>query len=158
MDETYDAIVLGTGLTECILSGLLSVDGLKVQALFFTSHFRSLRFTCCDERCSCPLVVSLLSCGRLHVLQYIACGTSHAVWSVPIINAHFIGRSTAQKPHILRSNDGGESTMQVLHMDRNDYYGGQSASLNLNQARNLHIELWSRSVSAHAVWNAASCS
>lgn len=30
MDEEYDAIVLGTGLKECILSGLLSVDGLKV--------------------------------------------------------------------------------------------------------------------------------
>ena len=30
MDESYDAIVLGTGLKECILSGLLSVDGLKV--------------------------------------------------------------------------------------------------------------------------------
>jgi len=50
MDEQYDAIVLGTGLKECILSGLLSVDGLK-----------------------------------------------------------------------------------VLHMDRNEYYGGASASLNLNQ-------------------------
>ena len=31
MDETYDAIVLGTGLKECIISGLLSVDGLKVR-------------------------------------------------------------------------------------------------------------------------------
>ncbi|GJM88613.1 hypothetical protein PR202_ga04693 [Eleusine coracana subsp. coracana] len=51
MDEEYDVIVLGTGLKECILSGLLSVDGLK-----------------------------------------------------------------------------------VLHMDRNDYYGGDSTSLNLNQA------------------------
>mmetsp|Transcript_42382 Transcript_42382/g.51400 ORF Transcript_42382/g.51400 Transcript_42382/m.51400 type:complete len:444 (+) Transcript_42382:75-1406(+) len=50
MDEEYDAIVLGTGLKECIISGLLSVDGLK-----------------------------------------------------------------------------------VLHMDRNNYYGGESASLNLNQ-------------------------
>ncbi|XWS68226.1 hypothetical protein CRYUN_Cryun04dG0072700 [Craigia yunnanensis] len=30
MDEEYDAIVLGTGLKEGILSGLLSVDGLKV--------------------------------------------------------------------------------------------------------------------------------
>lgn len=30
MDDTYDVIVLGTGLTECILSGLLSVDGKKV--------------------------------------------------------------------------------------------------------------------------------
>jgi len=50
MDEEYDVIVLGTGLTECILSGLLSKDGKK-----------------------------------------------------------------------------------VLHMDRNDYYGGESASLNLTQ-------------------------
>ncbi|KAK4261389.1 hypothetical protein QN277_004393 [Acacia crassicarpa] len=54
MDEEYDVIVLGTGLKECILSGLLSVDGLK-----------------------------------------------------------------------------------VLHMDRNDYYGGESTSLNLTQ-------LWTR--------------
>ncbi|KAJ3114549.1 Rab GDP dissociation inhibitor alpha [Phlyctochytrium bullatum] len=30
MNETYDVIVLGTGLTECILSGLLSVEGKKV--------------------------------------------------------------------------------------------------------------------------------
>jgi RAB protein geranylgeranyltransferase component A len=48
----HQVIVLGTGLTECILSGLLSVEGKK-----------------------------------------------------------------------------------VLHMDRNDYYGGDSASLNLTQAR-----------------------
>lgn len=33
MDEQYDAIVLGTGLTECIISGLLSVDGYKVSSL-----------------------------------------------------------------------------------------------------------------------------
>ena len=31
MDASYDAIVLGTGLKECIISGLLSVDGLKVS-------------------------------------------------------------------------------------------------------------------------------
>ncbi len=31
MNEEYDAIVLGTGLKECIISGLLSVDGLKVS-------------------------------------------------------------------------------------------------------------------------------
>ena len=30
MDEEYDVIVLGTGLTECILSGLFSVEKLKV--------------------------------------------------------------------------------------------------------------------------------
>merc|ERR1712000_601137 len=50
MNEEYDAIVLGTGLRECIISGLLSVEGMK-----------------------------------------------------------------------------------VFHMDRNDYYGGESASLNLQQ-------------------------
>ena len=49
-DDNYDIIVLGTGLTECILSGIFSVEGKK-----------------------------------------------------------------------------------VLHMDRNDYYGGESASLNLTQ-------------------------
>lgn len=30
MDEQYDVIVLGTGLTECILSGIMSVNGKKV--------------------------------------------------------------------------------------------------------------------------------
>jgi len=30
MDQEYDCIVLGTGLTECVLSGLLSVSGKKV--------------------------------------------------------------------------------------------------------------------------------
>lgn len=46
MDEEYDVIVLGTGLKECILSGLLSVDGLKVfflsNSLFFQLLFYSL--------------------------------------------------------------------------------------------------------------------
>jgi Rab GDP dissociation inhibitor len=32
-DGEYDAIVLGTGLKECILSGLLSVNGLKVLVI-----------------------------------------------------------------------------------------------------------------------------
>jgi Rab GDP dissociation inhibitor len=35
MDEQYDAIVLGTGLKECILSGLLSVNGYKVNMSIF---------------------------------------------------------------------------------------------------------------------------
>jgi Rab GDP dissociation inhibitor len=30
MDQEYDCIVLGTGLKECILSGLLSLEGKKV--------------------------------------------------------------------------------------------------------------------------------
>lgn len=51
MDEEYDVIVLGTGLKECILSGLLSVDGLKVlfcsSSLFFLS-LQSFYFTTLD--------------------------------------------------------------------------------------------------------------
>jgi len=30
MDEEYDVIVLGTGLKECIISGILSVEKKKV--------------------------------------------------------------------------------------------------------------------------------
>ena len=30
MDEEYDVIVLGTGLKECLLSGVLAVEGMKV--------------------------------------------------------------------------------------------------------------------------------
>ena len=43
MDEEYDVIVLGTGLKECILSGLLSVDGLKVLNSY--SHVTQLLST-----------------------------------------------------------------------------------------------------------------
>lgn len=44
MDEDYDVIVLGTGLKECILSGVLSVDGLKVIALHCFSFFFFLNY------------------------------------------------------------------------------------------------------------------
>ena len=30
MDEKYDAIILGTGLKECLLAGLLGVAGKKI--------------------------------------------------------------------------------------------------------------------------------
>jgi Rab GDP dissociation inhibitor len=33
MNEEYDVIVLGTGLKECVLSGLLAVKGKKVLHL-----------------------------------------------------------------------------------------------------------------------------
>eukprot|EP00850_Spirogloea_muscicola_P016592 SM000135S27036 [mRNA] locus=s135:392861:395348:+ [translate_table: standard] len=39
MDEEYDVIVLGTGLKECILSGLLSVDGLKVLHMDVNDYY-----------------------------------------------------------------------------------------------------------------------
>eukprot|EP00250_Pteridium_aquilinum_P001190 c11399_g1_i1 orf=297-1631(-) len=39
MDEEYDVIVLGTGLKECILSGLLSVDRLKVLHMDINDYY-----------------------------------------------------------------------------------------------------------------------
>jgi len=49
MDEQYDAIVLGTGLKECILSGLLSVNGYKVLHMdrnnFYGGESASLNLT-----------------------------------------------------------------------------------------------------------------
>ncbi|CCE64224.1 hypothetical protein TPHA_0H00130 [Tetrapisispora phaffii CBS 4417] len=39
LDTDYDVIVLGTGLTECILSGLLSVDGKKVLHIDKQDHY-----------------------------------------------------------------------------------------------------------------------
>lgn len=39
MDEEYDVIVLGTGLTECILSGILSVEGKKVLHIDRQDHY-----------------------------------------------------------------------------------------------------------------------
>lgn len=39
MDEEYDCIVLGTGLKECILSGMLSVSGKKVLHIDRNSYY-----------------------------------------------------------------------------------------------------------------------
>jgi Rab GDP dissociation inhibitor len=42
MDEIapeYDVIVLGTGLTECVLSGVLSVKGKKVLHIDRNDHY-----------------------------------------------------------------------------------------------------------------------
>ncbi|KAK9314979.1 GDP dissociation inhibitor [Lipomyces starkeyi] len=39
MDENYDVIVLGTGLTECILSGIFSVEGKKVLHIDRQDHY-----------------------------------------------------------------------------------------------------------------------
>jgi len=67
MDEEYDVIVLGTGLKECILSGLLSVDGLKVSPPIARSlppaPARTIRSS--RARIPCPRTYSVLQ-GRVH--------------------------------------------------------------------------------------------
>lgn len=74
-------IVLGTGLKECIISGLLSVDKKKVRDL--------------DMRANAATGPAFLRALAAH--------------------------------H--------RNLLQVLHVDRNNYYGGESASLNLIQVR-----------------------
>ncbi|KAL5111207.1 Rab GDP dissociation inhibitor alpha [Taenia crassiceps] len=39
MDEDYDVVILGTGLKECILSGLMSVAGKKVLHMDRNSYY-----------------------------------------------------------------------------------------------------------------------
>ena len=49
MNEEYDVIVLGTGLTECILSGILSVEGKKVLHMDKNSYYGG------ESASMCPL-------------------------------------------------------------------------------------------------------
>lgn len=53
MDQEYDAIVLGTGLKECILSGLLSVGGKKVSS----------------EQGACAPAANAFVTGTLHICR-----------------------------------------------------------------------------------------
>lgn len=89
-DGRYDAIILGTGLKECILSGLLSVRGKKV----------------CVRRTT--------PCRRAGT------GTPGAR----------VAARTARHASLTRC-----FAVQVLVVDRNGYYGGDCASLNLTVSR-----------------------
>jgi Rab GDP dissociation inhibitor len=55
MDQEYDAIVLGTGLKECIISGLLSVSGMKVCSVRVGS--------CAGNRCDRRMHVRMRGWG-----------------------------------------------------------------------------------------------
>ncbi|KAJ2760526.1 Rab GDP dissociation inhibitor alpha, partial [Coemansia nantahalensis] len=54
MDEEYDVIILGTGLTECMLSGILAVEGKKVLHMdrnnFYGGECASVNLTQLYER------------------------------------------------------------------------------------------------------------
>ncbi|KAJ7292330.1 hypothetical protein O6H91_Y284300 [Diphasiastrum complanatum] len=85
-------IVLGTGLKECILSGLLSVDRLKKGAI-----------------------------GRVQIFGVIR-----------TCREYFVRRQELAAS--LTKFDQSDYVNKFYTWDRNDYYGGESASLNLNQA------------------------
>jgi Rab GDP dissociation inhibitor len=49
MDQEYDCIVIGTGLTECIISGLMSVSGKKVLHIDKNGYYGSESASLCLE-------------------------------------------------------------------------------------------------------------
>lgn len=63
MDEEYDVIVLGTGLKECILSGLLSVDGLKVTPSATPTLIFSCFFNLIHGLCFFTLIIIIIMCN-----------------------------------------------------------------------------------------------
>lgn len=115
MDEEYDAIVLGTGFKECIISGLLSVDGLKVGP-------RKARRDACAGRCLAGGPWQADMCAQL--LPGCMPGHRRQCGHARMHPRHLPAAQACPCPH---------PPLQVLHIDRNNYYGGQSASLNLNQ-------------------------
>lgn len=117
-DGEYDCIVLGTGLKECIISGIMSVDGKKVANTPSTSHPPRHHPTSLHSTLTEQSAYAKISPWQRWRKQ---------------IRAHMQRDSFA-------STAGGEGDerinrfcKQVLHMDRNDYYGGESASVNLVQ-------------------------
>ena len=123
MDEKYDVIVLGTGLTECIISGLLSVSGMKVRRAVPT-QYTAARWPVCRTARAPGLAYTLHLAGALGGRR--ACGSPCGAPRTAVVwRLHNASRVTAPTPR------------QVLHMDRNNYYGGESASLNLNQVRGV---------------------
>ena len=121
MDGEYDAIVLGTGLKECIISGLLSVQGKKVSILLSVSPVVHICWNgCCyDGR-------KHLNVTQKNLNRYLQWNGASCVgrWCRPV-------KWSRKGPKATRLGSG----MQVLHMDRNSYYGGESASFNLTQVR-----------------------
>ena len=168
MDETYDAIVLGTGLKECILSGLLSVDGLKVRGE--EKERGEMECKSSIDGGTSLLALFALSLSRQHCASSAAALVSPAKSrAVSLVRSReALRKEKAQREEqkrkekclarcLLSLSFFSLSTLfsstsnlfslsfslflpsfQVLHLDRNPYYGGDSASLNLNQLYERH--------------------
>jgi len=79
MQEEYDVVVLGTGLTECILSGLLSVDGKKVLHMGASSSFVSEP----NRRSASLLSLLSLSLSRSRFASPVQAALGNCVLSSP---------------------------------------------------------------------------
>lgn len=128
MDEKYDVIVLGTGLTECIISGLLSVSGMKVRrggnSQQRTQHPRTFARVRVRRTARAPGLRWTPHLAEA-LGEWRACGSPCASSPAAVVWCTGLASIPPDPP----------TCLQVLHMDRNNYYGGESASLNLNQVR-----------------------
>jgi Rab GDP dissociation inhibitor len=82
-DGEYDAIVMGTGLKECVISGLLSVQGLKILQVdrnnYYGAEIASLNLTNLFEKFQAGEVPTFLGANRDYNVDLIpkfimACG------------------------------------------------------------------------------------
>lgn len=78
MNDSYDAIVLGTGLKECILSGLLSVAGKKVLHIDRNSYYGG-------ESASLTPLDALFKKFNRSVEEANKYGTAKNKWNVDLI-------------------------------------------------------------------------
>lgn len=62
-DDSYDVIVLGTGLTECVISGLLSMEGKKVLHIDRNPYY--------GGECTSLTLSKALSCSHDKFLMFL---------------------------------------------------------------------------------------
>lgn len=62
MDEKYDVIILGTGLKECLLAGLLGVAGKKILHMDRNKYYggESASITPLEEVWKSPILIIIL--------------------------------------------------------------------------------------------------
>jgi len=91
MDEEYDAIVLGTGLKECILSGMLSVSGKKVLHMDRNKYYGG-------ESASITPLEELFAKFNMPATQLEEYGRSRD-WNVDLIPKFLMANGQCQASH-----------------------------------------------------------
>lgn len=129
MDEEYDVIVLGTGLKECILSGLFSVAGKKVLHMYVQRAARHPPPLPLSP--SAPLLTHMVN-AAVRATRYPRCA-GHHMGSALVLGSRLPRRFALVVFSAFFCGTCIEAPGSRLCRDRNDYYGGASASLNLEQ-------------------------
>ncbi|MGH0131006.1 UNVERIFIED_CONTAM: hypothetical protein FKN15_008690 [Acipenser sinensis] len=125
MNEEYDVIVLGTGLTECILSGIMSVNGKKVLHMDRNSYYGG------DSASITPLE-DFYKRFNIPGTPPESMGKGRD-WNVDLVPKFLManGEDSCEMScyECILSGIMSVNGKKVLHMDRNSYYGGDSASI-----------------------------